>query len=121
MAVAALFLLILGNWIVWIEMVIEFGFEFVMNEMRNIGDETFFTPNSPYAGSYMMSVFAIIMESLSAVVSNQKDLIIFAASLSLYFVVFKSSYLTATRTFVVEQVNLNFIKGYIYYLNEWYE
>jgi hypothetical protein len=120
MAVAALFLLILGNWIVWIERATQLGFEVVMMEMRDIGDETFFILKSLYSGSYM-GVFVIIMESLSAVVSNQKDLIIFAASLSLYFVVFKSSYLTATRTFVVEQVNLNFIKGYIYYLNEWYE
>jgi hypothetical protein len=115
MAVTALFLLILGNWNVWIEMVIESGFELVRINYGELGDETFFAPKSPYAGSYMMSVFAIIMESLSAVVSNQKDLIIFAASLSLYFVVFKGSYLTATRTFVVEQVSLfrNFIKGFI--------
>ena len=108
MAVAALFLLILGYWNVWIERASQWGFELVMYEMRDLGDETVFSPEpkSPYSGSYTMPVFAIIMESCSAVVSNQKDLIIFAASLSLYFVVFKGSFLTATRAFVVEQVSI---------------
>jgi hypothetical protein len=115
MAVAAICLIILGNWNAWFEQAIEVGFENVIIEMKRLGDVTFFPPKSPYAGSYFMGVFVIIMESLSEVVSSQKDLVIYAAALSLYCVVFKGSYLTATRKFVIQQVCFFFLIIYEIY------
>jgi hypothetical protein len=104
MTVAAVFLIILANWNAWIENATKMGFKNLIDEFKTNGDYIFLSFDSSYRESQFMGWFVIIMESLSAVVSSQKDLTIFSASLSLYFVIHKATNLNAERPFDMEQV-----------------
>jgi hypothetical protein len=103
MTVVAIGLMLIGNWNVWIRKGIQIGFDNLLTENTDVGIKYLPFSGKLNAGTNL-GLFVIIMDSLSAVVSAQKDIVLIGASLSLYCVIIKATSLTAERPFVLEQV-----------------